>query len=254
MSTTEPRTTLATVAASAGVSIATVSKVLNGRRDVAPATRARVQEMLRAHDYGGRLKTIERHPTIELTFRGKIGCYSSEIVQGVAAEAAELGVAVTIGVKSVDQRPSASLEADHVGAQPRRQRSPGRDRRDRRARTRRDRRARPHATAARRDRPDERPVARHHQRGVDQLPGRPGRGPAPRRARAPAHRLPGRPRVSGVQPGAPGRLPLRARGGRRQPAGGVRAQHRGLPLRGRAPGGSPAPVARAAAVRDLRSQ
>ncbi len=111
MSTTEPRTTLATVAASAGVSIATVSKVLNGRRDVAPATRARVQEMLRTHDYGGRLKTIEQHPTIELTFRGKIGCYSSEIVQGVAAAAAELGVAVTIGVKSVDQRPSASLEA-----------------------------------------------------------------------------------------------------------------------------------------------
>ena len=111
MSTTEPRTTLATVAASAGVSIATVSKVLNGRRDVSPATRARVQEMLRTHDYGGRLKTIEQHPTVELTFRGKIGCYSSEIVQGVAAAAAELGVAVTIGVKPVDQQPSASLEA-----------------------------------------------------------------------------------------------------------------------------------------------
>ncbi len=111
MSTTEPRTTLATVAASAGVSIATVSKVLNGRRDVAPATRARVQEMLRAHDYGGRLKTIERHPTIELTFRGKIGAYSSEIVQGVAVAAASLGVAVTVGVKSVDQRPSARIEA-----------------------------------------------------------------------------------------------------------------------------------------------
>src|SRR3982750_2411886 len=106
MTTTEPRTTLATVAASAGVSIATVSKVLNGRRDVAPATRARVQEMLRAHDYGGRLMTTERHPTGGLTFRGKIGSYSSEIVQGVATSAAELGVAVTIGVKPVDQEPS----------------------------------------------------------------------------------------------------------------------------------------------------
>jgi LacI family transcriptional regulator len=111
MSTSEPRTTLATVAASAGVSVATVSKVINGRRDVAPATRARVQEMLRAHDYGSRLRTIERHPTIELTFRGTIGAYSSEIVQGVAATAAELGVAVTIGVKPVDQRPSAKIEA-----------------------------------------------------------------------------------------------------------------------------------------------
>jgi LacI family transcriptional regulator len=111
MSTTEPRPTLATVAASAGVSVATVSKVLNGRRDVAPATRARVQEMLRAHDYGGRLKTIERHPTIELTLRGKIGSYSAEIVQGVAVAAGELGVAVTIGVKPPDQPPSPKLEA-----------------------------------------------------------------------------------------------------------------------------------------------
>jgi LacI family transcriptional regulator len=111
MSTTEPRTTLAIVAASAGVSVATVSKVLNGRRDVAPSTRARVQEMLRAHDYGGRLMTIERHPTIELTFRGTIGAYSSEIVQGVAAAATELGVAVTIGVKPIDARPSAKTQA-----------------------------------------------------------------------------------------------------------------------------------------------
>ena len=111
MSMTEPRTTLATVAASAGVSVATVSKVLNGRRDVAPATRARVQEMLRAHDYGGRLKAIERHPTIELTFRGKIGAYSSEIVQGVATTAGDLGVSVTIGVKPVDQQPTAKADA-----------------------------------------------------------------------------------------------------------------------------------------------
>lgn len=111
MSVTQRRTTLATVAASAGVSVATVSKVLNGRSDVAPATRARVQELLRTHDYGSQLRTIERQPTIELTFRGTIGAYSSEIVQGVAAAAAELGVSVTIGVKPVDQRPSAKVEA-----------------------------------------------------------------------------------------------------------------------------------------------
>jgi LacI family transcriptional regulator len=111
MATTQPRATLATVAASAGVSVATVSKVLNGRRDVAPATRTRVQEMLRAHDYGARLKTIERHPTIELTLRGKIGGYSSEIIEGAAAAAAELGVTVTVGVKSVEQPPSAKVEA-----------------------------------------------------------------------------------------------------------------------------------------------
>jgi LacI family transcriptional regulator len=102
MSTTPPRTTLATVAASAGVSVATVSKVLNGRRDVAPSTRARVHEMLRVHDYGSRILPMERLPTYELTFRGKIGAYSAEIIHGVAVAAEELGVSLTLGVKIVD--------------------------------------------------------------------------------------------------------------------------------------------------------
>ncbi|WP_158715543.1 LacI family DNA-binding transcriptional regulator, partial [Streptomyces sp. NRRL S-481] len=43
--------TLAEIAREAGVSAPTVSKVLNGRADVAPATRARVEELLRAHGY-----------------------------------------------------------------------------------------------------------------------------------------------------------------------------------------------------------
>ncbi len=46
--------TLATVATNAGVSIATVSKVLNGRSDVSSATRARVQDLLAQHGYVGR--------------------------------------------------------------------------------------------------------------------------------------------------------------------------------------------------------
>ena len=54
MPTVGRRATLATVAASAGVSVATVSKVINGRRDVAATTRARVQDLLREHDYVGR--------------------------------------------------------------------------------------------------------------------------------------------------------------------------------------------------------
>ena len=53
-STRNPKTTLATVAASAGVSVATVSKVVNGRHDVAPATRAKVADLLARHDYVGR--------------------------------------------------------------------------------------------------------------------------------------------------------------------------------------------------------
>ncbi|MFI9838342.1 LacI family DNA-binding transcriptional regulator [Nonomuraea sp. NPDC051941] len=48
------RSTLATIAASAGVSVATVSKVLNGRTDVAPATRSMVQSLLQEHGYVAR--------------------------------------------------------------------------------------------------------------------------------------------------------------------------------------------------------
>ena len=54
MASRDRRATLAHVAASAGVSVATVSKVLNGRNDVAPATRALVQELLHEHDYVAR--------------------------------------------------------------------------------------------------------------------------------------------------------------------------------------------------------
>src|SRR5215469_9508725 len=43
--------TLTSFAAQAGVSVSTVSKVLNGRTDVAPATRERVGRMLRRHGY-----------------------------------------------------------------------------------------------------------------------------------------------------------------------------------------------------------
>ncbi len=43
--------TLTSIAAEAGVSISTVSKVLNGRTDVAPATRERIGLLLRRHGY-----------------------------------------------------------------------------------------------------------------------------------------------------------------------------------------------------------
>jgi DNA-binding LacI/PurR family transcriptional regulator len=43
--------TLTGIAAEAGVSVSTVSKVLNGRTDVAPRTRDRIGELLRRHGY-----------------------------------------------------------------------------------------------------------------------------------------------------------------------------------------------------------
>ncbi|KAB8190912.1 LacI family DNA-binding transcriptional regulator [Nonomuraea phyllanthi] len=100
------RATLATVAASAGVSVATVSKVLNGRSDVAPATRSLVESLLREHDYiasSPRRGEAVATDTVEVQFDNDLNGYSTEIFQGVVAAGAELGVGVVVSVrKSID--------------------------------------------------------------------------------------------------------------------------------------------------------
>ena len=93
------RATLANVAASAGVSVATVSKVLNGRNDVAPATRARVQDLLHAHDYVARRVRPAGSPGIGLCFHGQLNAYHTEVLQGVVEAGAEAGVAVVVSVR-----------------------------------------------------------------------------------------------------------------------------------------------------------
>lgn len=60
--------TLAEIAQEAGVSAPTVSKVLNGRADVAPATRERVEDLLRRHGYRRRRGTAQAAPLLELVF------------------------------------------------------------------------------------------------------------------------------------------------------------------------------------------
>jgi LacI family transcriptional regulator len=103
---TDVRATLATVAASAGVSISTVSKVLNGRTDVGPETRARVEALLAQLEYVGRRADAgtrsagQGEQVVQLVFHGRFTSYGTEILQGVLDAAAELGVAV-----AVSQRP-----------------------------------------------------------------------------------------------------------------------------------------------------
>jgi LacI family transcriptional regulator len=100
------RATLATVAESAGVSVATVSKVLNGRADVGPATRALVESMLEEHEYVARGHPAGPVTTIEVIFAGDLNGYSIEIVQGLLDTAAELGVA--LGVSGRARKPRRS--------------------------------------------------------------------------------------------------------------------------------------------------
>ena len=106
------RVTLSTVATSAGVSVATVSKVLNGRSDVSEATRARVQEVLRQHDYVGRRPEPIERATVELFFQGVMTSYSLEVVQGVLEEGKAAGVDVV--VSSRPRMPSTGRAAKWV--------------------------------------------------------------------------------------------------------------------------------------------
>jgi LacI family transcriptional regulator len=93
------RTTLAAVARLAGVSVATVSKVVNGRSDVAPHTRSRVQELLQRHDYVApvfrRTEAADR-PIIEVQFGGELKAYATEALAGIVDAAAEVNVSVVV--------------------------------------------------------------------------------------------------------------------------------------------------------------
>ncbi|MGN9909281.1 LacI family DNA-binding transcriptional regulator [Phytohabitans sp. LJ34] len=74
--------TVAAIARLAGVSAATVSKVLNGRSGVAPRTRQQVEAVLREHRYR-RPETPARAATIEVVFYGMLSNLAIVIMQGV---------------------------------------------------------------------------------------------------------------------------------------------------------------------------
>jgi LacI family transcriptional regulator len=111
------RPTLALIAEEAGVSQATVSKVLNGRTDVAPATRERVESLLKSHNYlapGGR--RARRSGLIDLVINGLDSPWAIEILRGVESECAERGMGAVISlVRDEDARPPSwtSLPALH---------------------------------------------------------------------------------------------------------------------------------------------
>jgi LacI family transcriptional regulator len=107
----EHRATLAEIAAAAGVSVPTVSKVVNGRRDVAPATRQLVEGLLRERSY----QPPRAHPRdgvilLELVFAKLDTLWATAILGGVEEAAHRLGVGVVISAvrglqrKRPDQR------------------------------------------------------------------------------------------------------------------------------------------------------
>lgn len=93
----DDRVTLASVAEEAGVSLSTISKVLNGRADVAAATRSRVEDLLAQRGYARRgAGAGAKAELIELVFHELESVWSMEIITGVEAVAKEHGLSVVL--------------------------------------------------------------------------------------------------------------------------------------------------------------
>lgn len=85
---------LTSIAATAGVSVSTVSKVLNGRTDVSPGTRERVGRILRGHGY--RLAPRSGISVVDMLI-GRLGSpWADELIRGAVTAAAEAGVSVIV--------------------------------------------------------------------------------------------------------------------------------------------------------------
>ncbi len=107
------RITLAIIAAEAGVSLPTVSKVVNRRPDVAAATRAKVERLLDEHHYlRAGTRRQRRSGLIDLVFNGLDSPWAVEILRGVEDWGAshETGVAVS-AVRHGNARPASWTSA-----------------------------------------------------------------------------------------------------------------------------------------------
>lgn len=89
---------LAVVAAEAGVSVPTVSKVLNSRPDVAGPTRARVTEVLARHGYAVRPSGSRRTGFVDLRMVDLDSTWAEAVVRGAARAAARLGSDLVVTV------------------------------------------------------------------------------------------------------------------------------------------------------------
>lgn len=108
------RVTIADVAAEAGVSIATVSKVLNGRADVAPPTRAQIESILAERGYVRTRRTRTRTGTtprkrgglIEMLFNDAGTPWAAEMVRATVEAARPHGVAPVVSTLGPRRAPA----------------------------------------------------------------------------------------------------------------------------------------------------
>jgi DNA-binding LacI/PurR family transcriptional regulator len=85
---------LTSIAAAAGVSVSTVSKVLNGRSDVAPETRERLGRILRARGY--QVAPRAGAGVVDLLIGGLGNPWAAELIDGAVTAAAETETSVIV--------------------------------------------------------------------------------------------------------------------------------------------------------------
>lgn len=88
--------TIAEIAAEAGVSVPTVSKVLNGRKGVSPRTRAQVEQLLAEHGYQRRRRTGRRSGLVDFVISSLDTQWAAALLRGAQHEAARLGVDLVV--------------------------------------------------------------------------------------------------------------------------------------------------------------
>lgn len=115
-----PRTTIADIAQEVGVSVATVSKVLNGRLDVADATRARVEDSLTRHAYRRR---TTREPAsgarlLEVVFHEAQSPWSLPIISGVESVCGPARLGFVLSELSGEHRPRQEWIDDVMARRP----------------------------------------------------------------------------------------------------------------------------------------
>ncbi|MER8031890.1 LacI family DNA-binding transcriptional regulator [Streptomyces bauhiniae] len=110
--------TLAEIAREAGVSAPTVSKVLNGRADVAATTRTRVEELLRTHGYQRRRAEVTRSPLIDLVFHELESAWAMEVIRGVENVARDAGLSVVLSESAGRLTPGRTWADQVAGRRP----------------------------------------------------------------------------------------------------------------------------------------
>jgi DNA-binding LacI/PurR family transcriptional regulator len=117
------KTTIATIAAEVGVSVPTVSKVLNGRADVAVATRTRVEDALARHNYrkpvsAGDRSTPRRGRLLEVVAHAAYTAWAQEFLHGVGLACAQNRLGLVLSELAEEHTPSREWMDDMIARRP----------------------------------------------------------------------------------------------------------------------------------------